>query len=257
MNILFISGHGAGDPGAVGCGRQEADETRRVTAALSPILSEYAGVTLYPTDRNAYQDYQNGTLAALAQFYRYDYVLEVHFNALSASASDGKTKGVEIYVPTTETDTALEQSIVNGVAACGLTNRGVRKKNWSVISQARQSGAHAVLLEVCFLDDPDDMRVYQEKFEKIVSAIADAIVQGFHLKKEEPTVTYETFKEYMSQYLMELAAKQPSDWSSGSREWAEKSGIIQGDGNGNMRYKSNVTREELVTMLQRLIAQMK
>lgn len=257
MNILFISGHGAGDPGAVGCGRQEADETRRVTAALRPILSEYASVTVYPTERNAFSDYKNGTLASTAQFQRYDYVLEVHFNAVSASTSDGKTKGVEIYVPTTETDLSMERSMANKIAAVGLTNRGVKTHNWSVISQARQSGAHAALLEVCFLDDPDDMRVYQEKFEEIVSAISDAIVQGFHLEKEGPAVTYETFKAYMSQYLTELAAKNPSDWSAGSREWAEKNGIIQGDGNGNMRYKSNVTREELVTMLQRLLAQIK
>ena len=253
MNILLISGHGAGDPGAIGCGKREADETRRVTAALRPILSEYAAVTVYPTDRNAFQDYQNGTLAAVAQFSRYDYVLEVHFNALTASGADGKTKGVEIYAPTTESNTAVEQSIVNAVSKCGLTNRGVKKYNWAVISKAKQSGTKAALLEVCFIDDADDMAVYAKKFNEIVRAIADSIIQGFDLKKEEPVVTYDTFKEYMDQYLSGLAAQEPSAWSADARAWAESNGIIQGDDQGRKKYKSNVTREELVQMLYRAL----
>ena len=251
MNILLISGHGAGDPGAVGNDKREADETRKVTAELQYILSQYCNVALYPTDRNAYQDYRSGTLASVAQFAKYDYVLEVHFNALSASTVDGKTKGVEIYVPVSETNTTVEQSIVNSVSKCGLTNRGVKKYNWAVISKSKQSGTKAALLEVCFIDDADDMRVYTQKFSQITQAIANAIIAGFSLKKEE-TMTYDTFKEYLDQYLAELAAKKPSAWSAEQRAWAESAGIIQGDDKGNMKYKSNVTREELVTMLYRM-----
>ena len=74
MNILLISGHGAGDIGAAGTlgGKvyREADETRRVTAALREALRGYAHTTLYPTDRNAYEDYKKGTLSAVAQFPR-------------------------------------------------------------------------------------------------------------------------------------------------------------------------------------------
>lgn len=251
MNILLISGHGAGDPGSIGNGKREADETRRVTAALQLELSKYANVIVYPTDRNAYQDYQNSTLASVAQFFSYDYVLEVHFNALSASASDGKTKGVEIYVPTNENNTALEQSIVNAVSKCGFTNRGVKKYNWAVISKSKHSGTKAALLEVCFIDDADDMQVYAQKFSQITTAIANAIISSFSLKRED-TVTYDTFKEYLDQYLYELATKKPSSWSAEQRAWAESTGIIHGDDKGNMRYKSNVTREELVVMLYRM-----
>lgn len=253
MNILLISGHGAGDPGAVGNGKREADETRRVTAALKPLLDGYADVAIYQTDRNAFQDYQNGTLAAVAQFSKYDYVLEVHFNALKESGADGKTKGVEIYVPTTETETRVEQAIVNAVSKCGLTNRGVKKHNWSVIAKARQSGVHAALLEVCFIDDADDMAVYSRKFNDIVRAISSGLISGLNLKKEEPVVTYDTFKEYMDQYLMEQAAKAPASWSAEERAWAESNGIIQGDDQGRKKYKSHVTREELVTMLYRAL----
>lgn len=257
MNILLISGHGAGDPGATssigGVAYREADQTRRVTAALQAALTGYCDVTVYPTDRNAFEDHKKGTLASVAKFSQYDFALEVHFNALSASGADGKTKGTEIYVPTTETNIVAAQAIVNATASNGLTNRGVKRYNWAVISRAKQSGVPAALLEICFIDDADDMAVYQNKFAQIIQSIADGIVRGLGLKKEEPVVTYETFKEYMDQYLNALANKEPSSWSEDARIWAETNGIIKGDESGEKRYKSAVTREELVQVLYNAI----
>ena len=254
MNILLISGHGAGDIGAAGTlgGKvyREADETRRVTAALREALRGYADTTVYPTDRNAYEDYKKGTLSAVAQFPRYGYVLEIHFNALKQDTGDGKTKGVECYVTTARQGTAAETAIVENISALGLQNRGVKRKNWSVIQAAGNAGVPAALLEVCFIDDADDMRNYTAQFQEIVQAIARGVREGLGLK--EDTMTYETFKEYMDQYLKELAAKAPSDWSKQDREWAESHGILQGDADGNKRYKAFVTREELAATLHRL-----
>ena len=42
------------------------------------------------------------------------------------------------------------------------------------------------------------------------------------------------------------------DWSAEAREWAEKNGLIVGDGNGNKQYRSFVTREQLAVFLKRL-----
>lgn len=259
MNLLLISGHGAGDPGATsyitGRARREADEARRVTAAVAKSLGGYCGVTIYPTDRNAYDDFRKGTLAAVAQFSRYDYVLEVHFNALSQSAADGSTKGVECYVPTGTEDTTLPAAMCRNLSALGLRNRGVKRKNWSVIHTAQRTGTPAALLEVCFIDDPDDMAIYDARFQAAADAVARAVISTYHLKKEDD-MTYDTFKEFMDQYLAGLSMQSPHDWSADARTWAEQAGIIQGDGT-SMRYRSSVTREELVTMLYRLYLLMK
>ena len=258
MNLLLISGHGAGDPGAMstlgGVSYREADETRKVTAALQKALEGRCAVDLYPTDRNAHEDYTKETLSAVAQFSRYDYVLEVHFNALSLSLSDGITKGVECYVPTGQSDTALASALCSAVSARGLKNRGVKKKNWSVIYTAHRSGTPAALLEVCFLDDADDMALYTARFNAIVQSMAEAVITTYHLTKEEDDVTYDTFKEYMDQYLIERAAQKPAAWSAEARAWAEEKGIIQGDGQGNKKYKSWPTREELIEILYRISA---
>lgn len=251
MKLLLIAGHGAGDPGAVSGVFQEAVETRRVAGALVRLLRGYCDVTLYPTSRNAFGDFRTGQLNKQVRLADFDYVLEIHFNASAASPKDGKTKGVEIFVPTAAGDTAFEESICRSVAAVGLTNRGLKRYNWAVINAAHRAGVRSALLEVCFIDDPDDMLVYTTKFDAVTRAIARAIIDGFSLEKEEQPVTYEEFSAFMDRYLTDRARQAPAPWSAQARDWAEKAGIVQGGSDGERKYKSFVTREELIQMLFR------
>ena len=262
MNILLISGHGAGDPGATattnGSLHKEADETRKVTAALKPILQKYCNVTVYPTNRDAFEDHKSGVLTSTAKFKNYDYVLEVHFNAYQNGGSDGKTKGVECYVTTRETGTTVEQNICNNIAKVGLTNRGVKKYNWSVINAAKNAGVSSALLEVCFIDDPDDMKVYAEHFNQIVNAIAKGVVDGFGLgdfkmesetQKEEIDMSTEELNALIDQrikkYFDDLAKISKVTWSKEAIDFVKDKELMNGDPDGNFRPKDYVTREEL------------
>ena len=247
MNLLLIAGHGAGDPGATSNGYQEAVETRRVVQALAGVLKDYCNVSQYPTGRNAYSDYKNGQLLATAKFSKYHYVLEIHFNAYMATRIDGVTMGVECYVPTAEGNTTTETALCSNLAKLGLKNRGVKKKDYSVIWRARKQGTRAALLEVCFIDDPDDMQVYTSEFDAVIQAIADSIIQEYGLKKEDSPVTYEEFKANMERYEKEKAAMGPSPWSESDRAWLESTGIMTGG-----RFQSASTREETGAMLHRL-----
>ena len=245
MNLLLIAGHGAGDPGAVWNGRREADETRRLAADLQRALAGRCTVARYPEDRNAYSDYQSGNLTGTAQFSQYDAVLELHFNACAAG-TDGKLKGVEAYVTTTETDTALASALCKALESLGFPNRGVKRKNWAVIAAARRQGVPAVLLEVCFLDDGDDMTLYDRRYDEVAAALAGAAVKALGWKGEKP-MTYEEFVSMMERYQQERAALPPGDWSAQARTWCETGGILN-DG----RYGSQVTREELAQALYNL-----
>ncbi|MGN0985419.1 MAG: CHAP domain-containing protein, partial [Candidatus Enterenecus sp.] len=60
------------------------------------------------------------------------------------------------------------------------------------------------------------------------------------------------FDAMMADWLSRRDAMSPSGWSEEARKWAEETGLIQGDGKGNMTYKSFCTREELAVMLYRL-----
>ena len=82
--------------------------------------------------------------------------------------------------------------------------------------------------------------------------VADtAAWQQFLDRLEEKTMTEEAFAAQMAQYLKALAQEPPAEWSEEARAWAEGAGILQGDGTG-MRYRSPLTREELVQVLYRL-----
>lgn len=192
MNILIISGHGAGDPGATathkGVYYQEQNETRVLSALVKTHLSPYANVTLYPVTRNAYSDYKSGLLTETANFSQYDYVLELHFNAASKDTGDGRVKGSEVYVTTRETGFAVEEAILKNLSSLGFTNRGVKKKDWAVINQAKLSGVSSCLLETCFLDDGDDMSLYTKNRDAVAGAIAEGIITGFGLTSRTLTL---------------------------------------------------------------------
>ena len=182
MKILLISGHGDGDPGASSKFGVEATETVVMVQKIKETLGNYAQVDLYPTNRNAFKDLGKG--CCQVNFGDYDYVLEVHFNScVNDLAGDGKTTGTEIYVTTAEKTVGVEMKIVEKIAALGLKNRSVKRTNWRVIARAKASGTSSALLEVCFIDDKDDMQIYTAKKDQIAAAVATAIAEQFGLKK--------------------------------------------------------------------------
>lgn len=195
MKILLISGHGAGDSGACatikGVKYKEATETITMVKLIEKELKKYADVDLYPTDRNAFKDFKNGCLKV--NFSKYDYVLEIHFNScVNDITGDGKTTGTEIFVVNSQSDTDIEKSLTDSVAKFGLHNRGVKRLNWSVINKAHNAGARSSLLEICFIDDADDMKIYNANKANIAKEIAK--VFALNENKTAPKSTKEIFK---------------------------------------------------------------
>lgn len=179
MKILLIAGHGQGDPGACGCGYQEATLTREVVSLVEARLKNYATVIVADTSLNWFNNKSKLPLSGV------DYVLEIHFNAcVNDQSGNGKTTGTEIYVTRQESGTTVEAAIVANIAALGLKNRGVKRYNWSVINYVKNKGISSALLETCFIDDADDMKIYAAKKSEIANAIVSGIVTGFGLAKE-------------------------------------------------------------------------
>ena len=223
MKILLISGHGAGDSGAVatidGKEYQEADLTVEVVDRLAPLLRKKgAEVTVYDKTRDAFKDYKLGTLF----LGKHDYILEVHFNAcVEDYGGNGQTTGTEIYYPSRGKESGAEGAILKNLAALGFKNRGVKSGAFAVINRAAALGMSANLLEVCFIDDADDVRLYNANKDKIAEAIADGIADAFKLQATVPW--YE----------------KDGTWERGT-----KLGIVNGE-----RPDSNVTRAEANKMM--------
>ena len=189
MRILLISGHGQGDPGAPGCGYYEADLTRKVVPGIENILSRYAEVVVFdPSIKMSSYLAKGGKY----DFTSFDYVLEIHFNAHKGGAADGKLKGSEILVHPSEGVTTVEEIILRNLKALGFTNRGIKKNRRDLIVMNTCKGAQGVsyaLVEVCFIDDPDDMKLYINNASLVNEAIADGVIEGFKLKPLKPMLT--------------------------------------------------------------------
>jgi N-acetylmuramoyl-L-alanine amidase len=233
--ILLIAGHGDGDCGAVGCGYQEANLTRVMVNLVKHYLDEYADVEIASTSKNWYKYIckEKNTF----NFKPYDYVLEIHFNAcVNDAKGNGKTTGTEIYVTTSEKGTSVEEGIVKNISKLGLTNRGVKKKNWSLIHHIKSQGVSSALLEICFIDDADDMYIYSSKREDIAKAIAKGIVDGFGLQAKDLGLQ-DISGHYAEDYIKDLY----------------EMGIVKGDGNGNYKPDENLKRGDAAIMIRNAI----
>lgn len=250
MNILLIPGHGDGDVGAVGNGCKEADLTREQVQLIKTELQKYKNVTVDIADpsKNWYQYVckKGGKLNAKP----YGYVLESHFNAIKAeTASDGATKGTEIYVTTSEKGISVEQAIVDNIASLGFKNRGVKRYNWGLISNIKKQGVSAALLETCFIDDIDDMKIYKAKKKEIAQKVAEGIATGFGLKKTENKTESKTETKTETE-------PEKTELSDIKGHWAEQHikklldyGVVNGYPDGTFKPDKAITRAEVATIV--------
>lgn len=193
MKALIIPGHGNGDPGAIGNGYKEADLTREMTNLIKAELSKYCEVDALSASENWYRKIIKQGF--FFDFKPYGYVLEVHFNSSSGTLFDGKTTGTEIYVTRAEKTTSVEENIVRNISSLGFKNRGVKRKNYDLINYIKKQGVSSALLEVCFINDTDDMKLYNAKKHEIAAAVAKGIADGYKLKTTELAVACKALYE--------------------------------------------------------------
>lgn len=180
MRVLLISGHGDGDSGASYFGYKEADLTRECTQNIKEALSPYCKVDIADTTKNWYRELcKNGKWF---DFSKYGYVLETHFNSNAKDLKGNKkTTGSEIYVTKSEKVVSAEENILKGMERLGFKNRGVKPKNFDLIHYIKRQGVSSALIEVCFLDDKDDVDLYMSKKKEVARVIAEGIAKGYKL----------------------------------------------------------------------------
>ncbi len=109
-----------------------------------------------------------------------DLDISIHFNAGAQSEADGHTTGTEVYVyNTSSAATAYAQQVVDSIAALGFRNRGMKERQSLYV--LRHTKAPAMLIECCFVDDPEDVALYN------ADRMAAAIVAGITGQAAETT----------------------------------------------------------------------
>ena len=177
MKILIISGHGAGDSGACGCGYKEADLTRKAASILEGKLDAYdCKVTRYPSARNAYEDNKRGEMQD--SFSKYGLVVEIHFNDYEGSAH-----GCEVlYRPARMRSLAAKVSAA--IAEEGFFNRGAKQRTDLMnMNTCYRSGVPYILIETAFIDNKADMARYAKELYEVWDNVAEAICKYYGIEK--------------------------------------------------------------------------
>lgn len=186
MKMLLIAGHGAGDSGACGNGYQEAALTRGAVSLLKAKLAAYnVDVTVYPTSQNCYEDLKAGKSYA---FYKYDFVVEIHFNSFNKSA-----KGVEVlYKMTSAKNAAI--TVCSAIAKLGFTNRGPKvRTDLKVMNTCAYQNTPHILIETCFIDNAGDIKLYQGVKGALWNGVAAALASALGIKKASATTAKKTY----------------------------------------------------------------
>lgn len=203
FRMLVMAGHGKNmdgswDPGACGCGYQEAVLARELRDLIKDAADQVGVLCDVAPDRNHYSYFKNGGTYDVS---KYKYVLEIHFNASSTVdyTGDGKMKGSMAYISQSETGHSVEDKILYNLYALGSCKAWdgvvVAQRQWKngllVQETCRRQGTSHAVLETCFISDQDDVTWYQANKKKIASAIIAGVQEGFNLNYKS------SFEPYM------------------------------------------------------------
>ena len=190
MRINIHAGHNP--KGKTACGAvgllDESTENRNVVKELKTIL-ETEGHTVYDctcNDGTSVADVIN-KIVAKANTNTVDLDVSIHFNSgVKDAKGNGATTGVEVLVYKTGGQAeVVAKRVCEQVSKLGYKNRGVKIR--TDLSILKKTKAPCVLVECCFVDDLDDVKLYNPR------SMAKAIAQGIINKTIEDKKTTDEY----------------------------------------------------------------
>lgn len=145
--VVLDAGHGGRDPGAVGCGRNEAPNVLDVVQRMGPGL-QAAGLRVALTRNNdTFVELQ--ARAAFANERNAALFVSVHANSNAGAAATGSETWIANNASATSVSLAnrLQASLI---AAWGLRDRGVKRANFAVLTGTAMPAA---LTEIGFINN--------------------------------------------------------------------------------------------------------
>lgn len=182
-NLKIYNIHAGHNPdGRVACGAvgliKESTEARQVSDKVITML-KILGKTVYDctVDDGISQNDVLEKIVKKCNSHDADIDISIHFNAGRRDQDgDGSTGGVEVYVLPNSTLHDIAEEVCKQIASnLDIRNRGVKES--SSLYVLRKTNASAMLIEVCFVDDKDDVDKYSS------AKAAEAIIYGITGRK--------------------------------------------------------------------------
>ena len=197
--VIFLdAGHGGKDSGATYGKRKESDDVLKLVLAIGKKLKaagytvKYSRTTdIYETPTKKAEDANNA---------KADYFFSFHRNCFN-----GKAKGYEtLYYSSSAKKDAIRKAVAKKMSDIGFSFRGDKKR--TDLTVLKKSKAPALLFEVGFIDSSADNKIFDSKFDSIVSAFVSVFkaqipigtVKAATKTKAEKYVDYlETYNSYI------------------------------------------------------------
>ena len=158
--------------GAVGL-IKESTEARKVKSEVIKQLKAL-GHTVYDctVDSASSVSKNLSEIVSKCNAHSVDLDVSIHFNSgRNDKKGDGDNAGVEVYVYNSSSKAkSYAENVCKAVSALGFDNRGVKYSTGLYV--LKHTTAPAMLIECCFVDDADDIKLYNYK------TMAAAIVKG-------------------------------------------------------------------------------
>lgn len=177
--VILDAGHGGAEPGAIFEGRQEKDDNLRLALAVGQILEDNGIEVAYTRTEDVYDT--PFEKAQIANRESGDFLISFHRNS---SPQPNQYSGVETLVyDRSGKKLELAEKINQSLEQTGYRNLGIQERPGLVI--LRRSQMPAVLVETGFINTEADNERFDNRFDEIAQAIADAAVyavrtSGYH-----------------------------------------------------------------------------
>lgn len=192
--MIFNVHAGHNPDGKIACGAvgimKESTEARLVKDEVITLLKTL-GHTVYDCTVNDGKNKSDvlSKIVKKCNSHTVDLDISIHFNSgVNDKKGNGKNTGTEAYVYSANSKAkTYAENIVKAISELGYKNRGVKYSTSLYV--LKHTKAPCVLLEVCFVDDRDDISIYD--YRKVAQAIVKGITgQTVEPKKESNVVTY-------------------------------------------------------------------
>ena len=175
---LVIAGHGKQPSGRIDYGAEgNGYKENNLTKELCTLLDAYAGEELsFITDHDVYAYRTMGIHTG------WDSITEIHFNAFNTQAY-----GCEVLIHADFEPDALDKKML-AVLEKHFASRGIKKcSELYNMNVCKTKGFNYRLVEVCFIDNANDMKIYQANKKAIAMGLVEAITGKVQTPAEPET----------------------------------------------------------------------
>lgn len=182
--IMLDAGHGGSDPGAVYNGRQEKDDALQLTLVVGEILENNGIDVSYTRTTDIYQTpFEKAQIANAAGV---DYFISFHRNS---SPRANQYNGVEVLLyDKSGIKYEMAENILGALGEIGFREIGVKERPGLVV--LRRTKMPALLVEAGFINSDEDNRLFDENFQEMAQAIAEAILGTLNQETVEGPLYY-------------------------------------------------------------------